>query len=157
MKVDFQYQTKLDFRARLVARGYSQIPGIDFNESFTPAMYDVNPRIMLVADLIWNLLACIVDVETAFLHAELQEDIYMNIPECMHSDSNNYVVLTKIIYGLEQSARELYKKLINSWDSKVQDCFSRSLGQPSHKLCPSLSQFAICILHFSFLPIFRFR
>jgi Reverse transcriptase (RNA-dependent DNA polymerase) len=68
---------------------------------------------MLVAKLIWNQKACIVDVETAFLHGELQEEIYMNIPEDMNSDSNSCLLLTKTIYGLVQSAREFYKKLIS--------------------------------------------
>ena len=101
------------FRARLVACGYSQIPGIDFNESFAPVINGVSFRIMLIAKLIWNLKACIVDVETAFLHGELQEEIYMNIPEGMNSDSNNCLLLTKTIYGLVQSAREFYKILIS--------------------------------------------
>jgi hypothetical protein len=43
----------------------------------------------LIANLIWNLKACIIDVETAFLQRELKEEIYMNIPEGMNSDSNN--------------------------------------------------------------------
>jgi Reverse transcriptase (RNA-dependent DNA polymerase) len=68
---------------------------------------------MLVAKLIWNLKACIVDVETAFLHGELQEEIYMNFPEGMNSDSNSCLFLTKTNYGLVQSAREFYKKLIS--------------------------------------------
>jgi Reverse transcriptase (RNA-dependent DNA polymerase) len=58
------------FRARLVACGYSQIPGIDFNESFAPVINDVSFRIMLISKLIWNLKACIIDVETAFLHGD---------------------------------------------------------------------------------------
>jgi Reverse transcriptase (RNA-dependent DNA polymerase) len=93
------------FRARLVACGYSQIPGIDFNESFAPVINNVSFRIMLVAKLIWNLKAHINDVETAFLHGELQEEINMNIPEGMNSDSNSCLLLTKTIYGLVQSAR----------------------------------------------------
>jgi Reverse transcriptase (RNA-dependent DNA polymerase) len=64
------------FRARLVAYGYSQIPGIDFNESFVLVINDASFQIMLVAKLIWKLKACIVDVEIAFLHGELQEEIY---------------------------------------------------------------------------------
>jgi hypothetical protein len=67
---------------------------------------------MLIAKLIWNLEASIVDVETAFLHGELQEEIYMNIPEGMSYDSKHCLLLTKTIYGLVQSAREFYKKLM---------------------------------------------
>jgi hypothetical protein len=52
--------------------GYSRILGIDFNESFAPVINDVSFQIMLIAKLIWNLEGSIVDVETAFLHGELQ-------------------------------------------------------------------------------------
>jgi hypothetical protein len=50
------------FRSRLVACRYSQIPGIDFNESFAPVINDVSFRIILIAKLIWNLEASIHDV-----------------------------------------------------------------------------------------------
>ncbi len=102
------------FRARLVACGYSQIPGVDFNESFAPVVNDVSFRIMLIAKLIWDLQASIVDVETAFLHGDLQEEIYMSIPEGMNQDSNTCLLLRKTIYGLVQSAREFYNKLLST-------------------------------------------
>ena len=100
------------FRARLVACGYSQVPGVDFNESFAPVINDVSFRIMLIVKLIWKLQASIIDVETAFLHGNLQEEIYMNIPEGMESNNNQCLLLNKTIYGLVQSAREFYKRLI---------------------------------------------
>jgi hypothetical protein len=56
------------FRARLVACGYSQIPGVNFNESFAPVVNDVSFRIILSAKLLWDLQTSIVDVETAFLY-----------------------------------------------------------------------------------------
>jgi hypothetical protein len=52
-------------------------------------------------------------VETAFLHGELREEIYMNVSEGLDTDSNNVLKLSKTIYGLVQSAREFYKKLIS--------------------------------------------
>jgi hypothetical protein len=57
-----------------VTYGYSQIPGIDFNESFAPVMNNFSFQIMLIPKLIWNLEVSIVDVETAFLHVEFQEE-----------------------------------------------------------------------------------
>jgi len=61
---------------------------------------------MLIIKLIWNLKPCIFDVKTAFLHGEIKEEIYMNIPEGMNSKSKNCLLLTKNNYGLVQRARE---------------------------------------------------
>jgi hypothetical protein len=105
------------FRARLVACGYSQIPGVNFNESFAPVVNDASFRIILCAKLLWDLQASIVGVETAFLHENLQEEIYMNIPKGMSQDDNNCLLLKKTIYGLVQSAREFYNKLLSTLKS----------------------------------------
>jgi hypothetical protein len=69
------------FRARLVACGYSQIPGIDFSESFAPVLNDVSFRIMLIEKLVWDMTCSVVDIETAFLHGDLDEEIYMEVPK----------------------------------------------------------------------------
>ena len=61
------------FRARLVACGYSQVPGIDFEESYSPVINDVTFRVMLIMQIVWKLQALIIDIETAFLHGELDE------------------------------------------------------------------------------------
>jgi hypothetical protein len=50
----------------VVTCGYSQIPGVYFNDSFAPAINDVRFRIMLIAKIIWELQASIIAVETAF-------------------------------------------------------------------------------------------
>jgi Reverse transcriptase (RNA-dependent DNA polymerase) len=100
------------FRARLVACSYSQIPGIDFNESFALVINDASFRIMLIAKFMWELQASFVDVETAFLLGDLSEEIYMNIPEALNEDQDHFLLLKKTIYGLVQSAREFYRKLI---------------------------------------------
>jgi Reverse transcriptase (RNA-dependent DNA polymerase) len=105
------------FRARLVACGYGQIPGIDFNESFAPVVNGVSFRIMLIAKLIWDRQASIIDVKTAFLHGDLQEEIYMNIPEGMQQDSNSCLLLKKTIYRLDQSSREFYNELLSTLKS----------------------------------------
>jgi hypothetical protein len=97
------------FRARLVACGYSQIPRIDFNESFAPVSNDVSFRILLIAKLIWVLEAFIVDVETAFSLDEIQEEIYVNIPEGKSYDSKHCLLLTKTIYGLSKTKESSIK------------------------------------------------
>jgi Reverse transcriptase (RNA-dependent DNA polymerase) len=101
------------FRARLVACGYIQVPGVDFNESYAPVINDVSFCVMLIIKLIRGLQASIVDVETAFLHGNLQEEIYMKIPEGMNVKDNSCLRLKRTIYGLVQSAREFYKRLVD--------------------------------------------
>jgi Reverse transcriptase (RNA-dependent DNA polymerase) len=84
-----------------VACGYSQIPGVDFNENFAP-----------VLNYVWNMKLTVVDIETAFLHGNLDEEIYMDAPKGLLMESNKKLILRKKIYGLVQSARKFYEKLI---------------------------------------------
>jgi Reverse transcriptase (RNA-dependent DNA polymerase) len=100
------------FRARLVACGYSQVPGVDFNESFAPVINDVSFRILLVAKLVWDMKSTIIDIETAFLHGNLDEEIYINIPSGLIVDPNKKLIRKKTIYNLVQSARKFYENLI---------------------------------------------
>ncbi len=51
------------YRARLVACGYTQIPGVDFTDAFSPVIHDTTWRILLICKLLWGLHACLIDVE----------------------------------------------------------------------------------------------
>jgi Reverse transcriptase (RNA-dependent DNA polymerase) len=64
-----------------VASGYSQVPGIDFMDAYSPVINDVVFRIMIVIQMIWKLNSKIIDVETAFLHGELDQEFYMDCPK----------------------------------------------------------------------------
>jgi hypothetical protein len=101
------------FKARLVACGYSQIPGVDFTDVYSPVVHDVTFRIMLVAELKWKLKSKIVDVESAFLNGDLEEEIYMDCPDGMEHDPDECLLLLKAIYGLVQSARQFFKKFVS--------------------------------------------
>ena len=98
------------FRARLVACGYSQIAGVDFTENYAPVINDVTFRILLIAMIVWKLEGKIIDVETAFLHGDLDEDIYMDCPEGLEANEDECLQLLKTIYGLVQAARQYFKK-----------------------------------------------
>ena len=100
------------FRARLVACGYSQIPGVDFTENYAPVVHDVTMRIMIIAMIIWELDALVIDVDTAFLYGDLDEEIYMDLPEGLPGEANECLLLLKALYGLVQGARQWWKKFI---------------------------------------------
>ena len=115
------------FRARLVACGYSQVPGMDFTEVYSPVVNDVTIRILFVTEMVWNLESRLLDVETAFLHGELKEEIYMDCPEGLEHNEGECLLLIKTLYGLVQSGRYFYKKLIEVLKSIG---FTQSLADP---------------------------
>jgi Reverse transcriptase (RNA-dependent DNA polymerase) len=55
---------------------------------------------LLIAKLVWKLKARIIDVKTAFLHGDLKEEIFMEIPPGMEASKNEFLILKKTIYGL---------------------------------------------------------
>ena len=69
---------------------------------------DVSWRILIIAMLVWKLEAKIIDVSTAFLYGDLEEDIYMKCREVHGEDEALHLLHS--IYGLVQSARRYYLK-----------------------------------------------
>ena len=61
------------YRARLVALGYSQIPGVDYTDNFAPVAHDVSFRIALARMMVEKLDSLVMDVETAFLYGDIEE------------------------------------------------------------------------------------
>ena len=113
-------------RARLVALGYSQIPGLDYTDNFAPVILDVTLRILCFLLLWYRWEAEIIDIETAFLYGELEEQIFMKIPpgyETVVDPKINREVecllLMKTCYGLTQAARQFYKKLMSVLTGKL--------------------------------------
>ena len=98
------------FRARLVACGYSQIPGVDYEQIFAAVANDVSFRLLVIAILVFGYSYLIFDVETAFLMGDLKERIYMDCPKGMDHKPDECLLLEKTIYGLVQSARRYQHK-----------------------------------------------
>ena len=68
------------YSALLVALGYSQIPGDDYTDSFALVAHDVTSRTALARMMVEKLDSLVMDVETAFLYGEIDEDIFMKSP-----------------------------------------------------------------------------
>jgi Reverse transcriptase (RNA-dependent DNA polymerase) len=107
------------YKARLVAKGYTQTYGIDYQETFAPVAKMNTVRILLsvVVNSGWKLYQ--MDVKNAFLQGNLEEEVYMIIPQG-HKGSNSGMVckLAKAIYGLKQSPRAWYSKLSHALITK---------------------------------------
>ena len=107
------------YRARLVALGYSQIPGVDYTDNFAPVAHDVSFRIALARMMVEKLDSLVMDVETAFLYGDIEEEIFMKSPIGMEeidpgSSPEDCYQLKKGIYGLCQAARQFWKKFVDT-------------------------------------------
>ncbi|KAH9652997.1 hypothetical protein KPL70_027263 [Citrus sinensis] len=100
------------FKARLVAKGYTQMEGVDFKEVFSPVVRHTSIRVLMAITTTKNLELEQLDVKTAFLHGNLQEEIFMSQPEGYETpDRRDYVcLLKKSLYSLKQSPRQWYLK-----------------------------------------------
>ena len=118
--VKWVYKTKLKedgavdkFKARLVAKGYVQQEGIDYTEVFAPvARMDTVRMIMaLTAHQGWILYQ--LDVKSAFLHGELNEEVYVEQPKGYEKKQNPQQVykLKKALYGLKQAPRAWFSRI----------------------------------------------
>ncbi len=103
------------FKARLVAKGFTQTYGVDYEETFAPVLKHSALRIVfgLIASL--DLETTLLDVKTAFLYGNLEEEIYMDQPEgfVVPGRESEVCKLMKSIYGLKQSPR--------AWNSRFND------------------------------------
>lgn len=98
------------YRARLVARGFSQVYGLDYNETYAPVVNMVSVRMLFAYASIAQLEIGQFDVKTAFLYGDLEETIYMEQPEGFCEDKNKVCLLKKSLYGLKQAPRQWNKK-----------------------------------------------
>ena len=117
-------------KARLVARGFSQVQGVDFNETFALVAKFTTIRCVVALGVALDLEMHQMDVKTTFLNGDLEEDIYMEQPSGFVQRGQEHLVckLRKSLYGLKQASRAWYQKI----DATLLDLnFERSIADHS--------------------------
>nr|GEV62681.1 hypothetical protein [Tanacetum cinerariifolium] len=158
------YKAKLDElggilknKARLVARGYRQEEGINFEESFAPVARLEAIRIFLAYATHKNMVVYQMDVKTTFLNDNLREEVYVSQPDgFVDPDNPNHVYkLKKALYGLKQAPHAWYVDTPMMEKSKLDEDKERKAVDPPNyhgmigtllyltAIRPDL-QFAIC-------------
>ena len=92
-------------KARLVARGFTQEPGIDYYATFAPVALMDFVRFLFSIAAVYKLTITQCDVKTAFLYGELNETIFMEQPDGFDDGSDRVWHLQKSLYGLKQAPR----------------------------------------------------
>ncbi|RVW62247.1 Copia protein [Vitis vinifera] len=100
------------FKARLVAKGFKQREGIDYFDTYAPVARTTLIRILFALTSIHNLFVHQMDVKTAFLNGDLNEEVYMEQPEgfVLLGNENKVCKLVKSLYGLKQAPKQWHEK-----------------------------------------------
>nr|GFC37022.1 retrovirus-related Pol polyprotein from transposon TNT 1-94 [Tanacetum cinerariifolium] len=109
-----RHQLKSDAEmSRLVAKGYAQKEGVDFEESFAPVARLEAVRLFIAYVAHKSFTIYQMDVKTAFLYGPLKEEVYVNQPDCFVNPYHPDKVyrLKKVLYGLKQAPRAWYDEL----------------------------------------------
>ncbi|KAL4342366.1 hypothetical protein GQ457_08G025750 [Hibiscus cannabinus] len=118
--VKWVYRTKLNpdgsvhkYKARLVVKGYAQMFGVDFSETFSPVARMDTVRLLLALSAQKGWLVHQMDVKSAFLNGYLKEEIFIEQPQgfTVQGEDEKVYRLKKTLYGLKQAPRSWYSQI----------------------------------------------
>jgi hypothetical protein len=118
--VKWIFRTKLNadssinkFKARLVVKGYAQVYGVDYSDTFAPVARMDTIRLLLAVAAHKNWKVFQMDVKSAFLNGDLQEEIYVEQPAgfVVQGEEDKVYMLKKALYGLKQAPRAWYGRI----------------------------------------------
>ncbi|KAE8224207.1 hypothetical protein CF319_g2861 [Tilletia indica] len=99
------------YKGRLVARGFTQVHGVDYDETFAPTSRLQILRLFCALSAALDMELHQIDFETAYLNAKLKHDIYMEVPEGVEALPNEVLKLRLALYGLKQSGHDWHAAL----------------------------------------------
>ena len=99
-------------KARLVARGFSQVWGVDYTDTFAPTFKFDTLRLFLIIVALEDLECHQVDVNNAFTESFLKEKIYMRAPPGVTLAPGEVLQIRRSLYGLKQAARDWHEKCV---------------------------------------------
>lgn len=98
-------------KARFVVRGFSQIYGLDFDETYASVVKSASYRILFALQARYGWKCHQMDIKTAFLNGDLEHEIFVEPPDGYPETSGRVLKLCKSLYGLKQAPRQWYFKL----------------------------------------------
>lgn len=102
------------YKSRLVAKGFAQVKGVDYKETYSPVLMKKSIRILLAVAVDKNYETRHIDVLSAYLNSPIKEEVYMEQPKGYEIGGSSYVCkLRKSIYGLHQSGRDWSMHITN--------------------------------------------
>ena len=101
----------LRHKARWVVRGFEQEYGIDYNETFASVVKPMSYKALFAIAAALDLEIHQMDVKTAFLYGDIDEEIYVEQPHELGDGTDRVCKLNKALYGLKQSPRIWYNTL----------------------------------------------
>jgi Reverse transcriptase (RNA-dependent DNA polymerase) len=140
------------YKARLVAQGFTQIPGVDYEETYSPVVDAITLQFLISLTITENLQTRLMDVITAYLYGSLDNDIYMKVLEAFKSKSREMysIKLKWSLYGLKQSGRMWYNRLS---EYLIKEWYKSNIISPCIFIKRSISSFTIIVVYVDDLNI----